>query len=185
MSRLSITVNAKDHTQGNPDALWTLVEYGDYECPYCGEAYPIVKRLQERLGDKLLFVFRNFPLREMHPHAEHAAETAEFAAASGNFWEMHDLLYMNQQTLEDEFLFQFADELGLSANKLRKSLIAETYRVRIDTDFRGGVRSGVNGTPTFFINGLRHDGPFYFEDLSEAIEQVQLVLTRVDFADNK
>ena len=149
MSRLSITVNAKDHMQGNPDALWTLVEYGDYECPYCGEAYPIVKRLQERLGDKLLFVFRNFPLREMHPHAEHAAETAKFAAASGNFWEMHDLLYMNQQTLEDEFLFQFADELGLSANKLRKSLIAETYRVRIDTDFRGGVRSGVNGTPPF------------------------------------
>jgi protein-disulfide isomerase len=86
--------------QGNSDARWTLVEY--YECPYFGEAHPIVKRLQERLGDKLLFVFRNFPLREIHPHGEHAAETAEFAAANGNLWEMHDLLHENQNNLEDE-----------------------------------------------------------------------------------
>ena len=169
MSRLSIPVNGNDHMQGNGDAPWTLVEYGDYECPMCGRAYPIVKRLQERLGDRLKFVFRNFPLREIHPYAEHAAETAEFAATDGQFWEMHDLLFENQETLEDEFLFQLAAEIGLSAHKLRGTLAAETYRNRIDADFRGGIRSGVNGTPTFFINGARHDGSYGFETLLEAI----------------
>lgn len=169
MSRLSIPVNGNDHMQGNGDAPWTLVEYGDYECPMCGRAYPIVKRLQERLGDRLKFVFRNFPLREIHPYAEHAAETAEFAATDGQFWEMHDLLFENQETLEDEFLFQLAAEIGLSAHKLRGTLAAETYRNRIDADFRGGIRSGVNGTPTFFINGARHDGSYDFETLLEAI----------------
>jgi protein-disulfide isomerase len=169
MSRLSIPVNGNDHMQGNGDAPWTLVEYGDYECPMCGRAYPIVKRSQERLGDRLKFVFRNFPLREIHPYAEHAAETAEFAATDGQFWEMHDLLFENQETLEDEFLFQLAAEIGLSAHKLRGTLAAETYRNRIDADFRGGIRSGVNGTPTFFINGARHDGSYDFETLLEAI----------------
>src|SRR5262245_55400810 len=149
MSKFSIAVNAKDHMQGNSDAPVILVKYGDYECPYCGEAYPMVKRLQELLGDNLLFVYRKFPLRENASHAEHAAETAEFATAHGRFWQMHDLLYENQQTLEDEFLFQLADELGLSADRLRESLVTEAYRARIDMDFRGGVRSGVNGTPTF------------------------------------
>ena len=171
MSRLSIPVNANDHMQGNGDARWTLVEYGDYECPMCGRAYPIVKRLQEHLGDRLKFVFRNFPLREIHPYAEHAAETAEFAAADGQFWEMHDLLFENQETLEDEFLFQLAAKIGLSAHELRRTLAAETYRDRIDADFRGGIRSGVNGTPTFFINGARHDGSYDFETLLEAIMQ--------------
>jgi protein-disulfide isomerase len=151
MSKLSVAVNAQDHAQGNPDALWTLVEYGDYECPHCGAAYPIVKRLQEKLGDKLLFVFRNFPLQEMHPHAEHAAEAAEFAGESELFWQMHDLLFENQQSLEDEFLLQFADELGLSQHKLSRSLRQRTYRDRVASDFRGGVRSGVNGTPTFSL----------------------------------
>ena len=171
MNRLSIVVNAADHMQGNANALWTLVEYGDYECPICGQAYPIVKGLKEHLGDRLLFVFRNFPLREVHPHAEHAAETAEFAAAHGNFWEMHDLLYENQENLEDESLCGFAAAVGLSAKELRGSLKAGIYRDRIDNDFRGGVRSGVNGTPTFFINGLRYDGFYDFDSLLEAIVQ--------------
>ena len=145
------------------------MEYGDYECPACGAAFPIVKRLQEHLGDRLKVVFRNFPLREIHPYAEHAAETAEFAAADGHFWEMHDLLFENQETLEDEFLFQLAAKMALSAHKLRRTLAAETYRDRVEGDFRGGIRSGVNGTPTFFINGVRHDGSYDFGTLLEAI----------------
>ena len=169
MSKLAIPVNENDHLHGNWEAAWTLLEYGDYQCPVCGEAYPIVKQLQEHLGDQLLFVFRNFPLRQIHPYAEHAAETAEFAGAHSSFWEMHDLLFENQQILEDEFLLQLAARIGLSAQKLGGSLASEIYRGRIDLDFRGGVRSGVNGTPTFFINGVRHDGSFDFETLSTAI----------------
>lgn len=171
VSRLLVPVNENDHVQGNPDAEWTLVEYGDYECPICGQAYPVVKRLQEHLGDHLVFVFRNFPLREIHPFAEHAAETAEFGAAHGRFWEMHDLLFQNREDLEDEILFQLAAEIGLSAHKLRRSLASEIYRGRIDLDFRGGIRSGVNGTPTFFINDVRHDASFDFDTLLMAIAE--------------
>ncbi|MBV8482901.1 MAG: thioredoxin domain-containing protein, partial [Verrucomicrobia bacterium] len=162
-----------DHIQGTPNAEWTLVEYGDYECPVCGQAYPIVKQLQEHLGDQLLFVFRNFPLREIHPNAEHAAETAEFAAAYGNFWEMHDVLFENQDRLEDEILIGLAAQIGLPASKLRRSLASEIFRGRIDLDFRGGIRSGVNGTPTFFINGVRHDGGFGFEMLLRAFAEAK------------
>jgi protein-disulfide isomerase len=171
MTRLLVPVNANDHRQGSADAAWTLVEYGDYECPVCGRAYPIVKQLQKRLGDQLLFVFRNFPLRQIHPHAERAAEAAEFAAADGRFWEMHDLLFENQQDLEDERLFQLAVQIGLSAQKLRRSLGSEIYQGRIDLDFREGIRSGVNGTPTFFINGVRHDGSFDFDTLLRALAE--------------
>jgi protein-disulfide isomerase len=145
--------------------------YGDYECSACGAAFPIVKRLQEYLGDKLLFVTVTFHCVKCIRNAEHAAETAEFAAAHGNFWEMHDPLYENQENLEDESLFGFAAAVGLSPNKLRRSLEAGIYRDRIDNDFRGGVRSGVNGTPTFFINGLRYDGFYDFDGLLEAIVQ--------------
>jgi protein-disulfide isomerase len=171
MNRLLVPVNANDHIQGTADAEWTLVEYGDYQCPVCGQAYPIVKQLQEHLGDQLLFVFRNFPLREIHPNAEHAAEAAEFAAAYGSFWKMHDVLFENQEFLEDEVLIGPAGRIGLSASKLRRSLASEIYRGRIDLDFRGGIRSGVNGTPTFFINGLRHDRGFGFETLLRAFAE--------------
>ena len=143
------------------------MEYGDYQCPACGQAYPVVQKVQERLGDQLLFVFRNFPLREIHPNAEHAAEAAEFASAYGSFWQMHDALFENQENLQDELLVGLAAEIGLPAHKLRRSLESESYRSRIEFDFLGGIRSGVNGTPTFFINGLRHDGPFDFDTLFE------------------
>ncbi len=171
MSKLSIPVTEKDHKQGNSKARCTLVEYGDYECPYCGEAHPIVMRLQKHFGDDLLFVFRNFPLSEIHKHAEHAAETAEFAAANERFWEMHDLLYENQEDLEDDSLLELAKQLHLSGDKLRKALEEGTYTARIKADFSGGVRSGVNGTPTLFINGQRHDGSFGFDDLAVAIQK--------------
>ncbi len=112
-AKMKPPVGANDHVQGTANAPVTLVEYGDYECPYCGEAYPIVKALQERLGKQMRFVFRNFPLSEMHPHAEHAAEAAEAAGGQGKFWEMHDLLYENQDALEDEDLARYAKALKL------------------------------------------------------------------------
>jgi protein-disulfide isomerase len=172
MSKLSVPVSDKDHRQGDPDAPCTLVEYGDYQCPSCGHAYPIVKRVQKHFGKRLLFVFRNFPLSEMHPYAEPAAETAEFAAAQHKFWEMHDLLYENQDRLDDALLFQLAAQLHLDPEKLRQALASNEFEPRVRADFRGGVRSGVNGTPTFFINGQRHDGAYDFASLLEAIDGV-------------
>lgn len=149
--------DARDHVQGPTSAPVTLVEYGDYQCPYCGMAHPIVKELQRSLGDQLRFVFRNFPLRDAHPHAEHAAETAESAAAQGKFWEMHDTLFENQERLDDRSLIGYADELGLDAEQVARDLDDGTWADRVRADFRSGVRSGVNGTPTFFINGARYD----------------------------
>jgi protein-disulfide isomerase len=149
----------RDHIQGPIDAPIKLVEYGDYECPYCGQAYPVVKAIQKRLGNRLCFAFRNFPLTNMHPNAEHAAEAAEAADEQGRFWEMHDLLYEHQDALEDEDLAQYASALGLDARRLISEVQAEAHLSRVREDFRGGARSGVNGTPTFFINGERYDGP--------------------------
>lgn len=169
MSVLKVPVTATDHIQGDEHADITLVEYGDYECPHCGHAYPIVKRVQKHFGKPLRFVFRNFPLGEMHPYAEDAAETAEFAAAQGKFWEMHDAIYENQDRLDDALLLELAGSLKLSAPALKKSLQTGEYTPKVKNDFSGGVRSGVNGTPTFFINGQRHDGPFEYADLVAGI----------------
>lgn len=161
----------RDHIQGPIDAPIALVEYGDYECPYCGEAYPIVKAIQERLGDRLCFAFRNFPLVNSHPHAEHAAEAAEAAGAQGRFWEMHDLLYENQDALEDEYLARYAATLGLDAEPLIKQVLAGAHTARIRDDFRSGARLGVNGTPSFFINGVRYDGATDVEELLGALTE--------------
>jgi protein-disulfide isomerase len=169
MSVLKIPVTAEDHAQGAEDAEVTLVEYGDYECPHCGRAYSIVKRVQKHFGKSLRFVFRNFPLSEMHPNAEAAAEVAEFAGAQGKFWEMHDLLFENQERLGDELFADLTKTLGLSTAALNKALEQGTFEARVRADFSGGVRSGVNGTPTFFINGHRHDAAFDFETLVSAI----------------
>jgi protein-disulfide isomerase len=160
-----------DHIQGPIDAPIALVEYGDYECPFCGEAYPAIKAIQERLGDRLCFAFRNFPLTNMHPHAEHAAEAAEAAGAQGKFWEMHDLLYENQAALDDEDLAEYAASLGLDARRLMADVLADAQIARVREDFRSGVRGGVNGTPTFFINGVRYDGAKGFDDLLAALSQ--------------
>ncbi|MGO8817197.1 MAG: DsbA family protein [Terriglobia bacterium] len=171
MSALKVPVGPSDHVQGEDDAGCTLVEYGDYECPHCGRAYPIVKRIQKHFGKRLRFVFRNFPLGEMHPHAESAAESAEFAGAHGKFWEMHDLLFENQASLSVELYLALAQELELAPTELRLALEGEKFKARVRTDFTGGVRSGVNGTPTFFINGRRHDAPFDYEYLVDAIDE--------------
>ena len=170
MSTLKIPVGPEDHVQGSADAECTLVEYGDYECPHCAHADPIVKRLQRHLGKRLRFVFRNFPLSQLHPHAEAAAETAEFAAARGKFWEMHDLIFENQSSLSLALFEKLAQQLGLSSADLLDALNRKEYEARVRADFTGGVRSGVNGTPTFFVNGQRHNGPFEYEDLLAAIE---------------
>ena len=170
MSELKVPVSSSDHIQGDDKAPITLVEYGDYQCPYCGAAYPIVKRVQKHFGKKLSLVFRNFPLVQAHPMAQSAAETAEFAAAHGKFWEMHDAIYENQRSLSVEFLAELAEGLGLSGAALAKALETQQYAEKVRADFMSGVRSGVNGTPTFFINGHRHDAAFDYEDLVEGIE---------------
>jgi protein-disulfide isomerase len=174
MATLKVPITAEDHAQGPESADVTLVEYGDYECPHCGRAYPIVQQVQKQIGKRLRFVFRNFPLREMHPHAEAAAELAEFAAAQGKFWEMHDRLFENQEHLGDTLFLELGEELKLSTTTLLQALEQRTFEARVRADFNGGVRSGVNGTPTFFINGHRHDGSFDFETLVSAIHQAMV-----------
>ena len=169
MTQLRTPVGPEDHAQGNTTAGCTLVEYGDYECPHCGRAYPIVKRVQEHFGDKLLFVYRNFPLTRSHPNAEPAAETAEFAATQGKFWEMHDLLFEKQDRLGRRLYEELAGEIGIDPVALGDALDGGRFTDRVRADFTGGVRSGVNGTPTFFINGQRHDGPFDYPALVGAI----------------
>jgi protein-disulfide isomerase len=171
MATLKTPVTPQDHIQGREDAQATLVEYGDYECPHCGAAYRIIKRVQKHFGRTLRFVFRNFPLREMHPHAESAAEVAEFAGVQGKFWEMHDHLFENQERLSGPLYSELAGELRLSPAALWEALEDGKYRNRVRADFSSGVRSGVNGTPTFFINGKRHDGAVDYESLVLAIQQ--------------
>ncbi|HEV7609214.1 MAG TPA: thioredoxin domain-containing protein [Steroidobacteraceae bacterium] len=162
---LKPAVGPNDHVQGRHDAPVTLVEYGDYECPYCGMAYPIVKRVQEALGDKLRFVFRNFPLTEAHPHAAAAAELAEASASQGKFWEMHDVLYEHQDALGPADLGRYIEELALDRAALKTALAGGAPHQRVRADFMSGVRSGVNGTPAFFINGRRFDGDWRDEEI--------------------
>jgi protein-disulfide isomerase len=161
----------RDHAQGSAAAAVTLVEYGDYECPYCGAAYPIVKEVQARLGENLRFVFRNFPITTSHPHAEQAAEAAEAAAVQGRFWEMHDLLYENQRRLGDRDLRAYAEQVGLELESFDKDLAEHVHAARVREDFMSGVRSGVNGTPTFYINDARHDDSYELETLLAAVER--------------
>jgi len=159
----------RDHIQGPADAAVTLVEYGDYECPYCGAAYPIVKQVQARMGERLRFVFRNFPITTSHPHAEQAAEAAEAAATQGRFWPMHDLLYENQRNLGDRDLRAYAEQLALDVELFDTELAGHVHAERVHQDFMSGVRSGANGTPTFYINGARHDDSYDLETLLAAL----------------
>ena len=168
-TRLTIPDPRHDHLQGPADAPVMLLEYGDYQCPACGDAYPMVKALQKRLGGHLCFAFRNFPLTNIHPHAEHAAEVAEAAGAQGRFWEMHDLLYENQGALDDEALVEYARSLGLDDARLAREIRDGHHAGRVREDFRHGVRASVNGTPTFFVNGERYDGAAGLEPLLGAL----------------
>ena len=148
----------------------TLVEYGDYQCPYCGAAHRSVQEVQARMGNRLRFVFRNFPISTSHPRAEQAAEAAEAAAAQGRFWPMHDLIFENQKRLSDRDLRDYAEQVGLDLERFDAELAEHVHAARVHEDFMSGVRSGVNGTPTFFVNGARHDDSYDVETLLAALE---------------
>lgn len=171
MPRLTQPVTAQDHALGPASAPVTLVEYGDFECPHCGAAFPIIKQIQQALDGRLRFVYRHFPLTETHPHAQMAAEAAEAAGAQGSFWEMHNLLFQHQDRLEESGLIEYARELRLNEENFRRDLEEHTFTRLVEEEFIGGVRSGVNGTPTFFINAERYDGPADFDDLMAALRE--------------
>jgi protein-disulfide isomerase len=171
MAKLKVPVGPADHVAGGDEhAPVTLVEYGDYECPHCGHAHPIVQRVRKHFGNQLRFVFRNFPLTQIHPNAEMAAEAAEFAATKGKFWEMHDAIFENQNRLGEPLLTQLSGKLGLMASELTDAVETHEFLPRVKDDFMGGVRSGVNGTPTFFLNGERYEGSWEYGDLVAAIQ---------------
>jgi diadenylate cyclase len=164
-------VGARDHTRGPKDAPVTLLKYGDYECPYCGQAHPMLKELQERAGERVRFVFRHFPLDSVHPSARRAAQAAEAAAAQGRFWEMHDLLYENQGELGEDDLLRYATELGLDLQRFEKDLANDHHAWRIEEDRLSGGHAGVKGTPTFFVNGVRYTGPIDLDGLLATVEE--------------
>ena len=167
---LAVPVTKDDHIRGNPNAPITLIEYGDYECPFCAMAHTITHQVTQHFGYRIRFVFRHFPLTQIHPFAEMAAEAAEFAGARGLFWEMHDAIYENQAALGLTLLLSLARKLGLSDMAMGAAIANNEYAPKIQRDFLGGVRSGVNGTPTFFIGDRRHDGSWDYDSLVDAIE---------------
>ena len=172
MSRLTAPVSGADHRSGADDAPITLVEYGDFECPSCGAAYPTVEVVRRKMGARLRFVFRHFPLTQMHPHALHAAEAAEAAGAQGKFWQLHAMLFEHQDALDDADLVRYAKALHLDVERFTRELASEMYVARVRKDIQSGIKSGVNGTPTFFINGVRFDGSWDEADLLGALEAV-------------
>ena len=172
---LTPPVGRGDHVQGSASAPVTLVEYGDYQCPFCGDTYPIIKELQNHFGDQLRFVFRNFPRTKIHAYAQRAAEAAEAAGAQGKFWEMHDYLYENQDALDAENLRRAADALGLDRVKFDRDVAEHVFLGRVQEDIQSGIDSGVGGTPTTFINGVRNDGEDDYETLAAKIEEAILL----------
>ena len=170
MVPLTASVGLGDHIQGAETAIVTLVQYGDYQCPSCGSAYPIIKEVQKHFGSQLRFIFRHFPSSDIHPYAEAAAEVAEFASAHGKFWEMHDRLFKNQICLSATLFSDLTKELKLSPVAMFKALEDGEFTARVRSDYNGGVRSGVNGTPTLFVNGYRHDDAPDFKTLSSVIQ---------------
>jgi protein-disulfide isomerase len=169
MSKLRPAVSENDHQTGNPSSATTLVEFGDYQCPHCGHAYPLLKKLIKETD--IHFVFRNFPLQEVHPAAMMAARAAEAAALQDKFWEMHDLIFEHQSTMNGSIFLQFAEELKLDMQKFAEDWKSEAVGVRVELDFESGLKSGVNGTPGFFINGHKldsYDGTY--ESLLSAVQ---------------
>jgi protein-disulfide isomerase len=171
-SRLVVPVTTQDHISGPDNAAVTLIEYGDYQCPYCGEAELEIRAVRKALADRLRFVFRNFPLAEAHPYAPQAAAAAEAADLQGKFWPMHDMLFRNQQALDEGSLFSYAAEIGLDVARFGADLESSAVLERVDRDIEGGERSGVEGTPSFFINDLKYEDSWDRESLLEALEAV-------------
>lgn len=170
MTRLVPPLGPKDHLRGNPRAGTSLVEYGDYQCPYCGRAHFIVKKLLQVMSDQVRFAYRHFPLTQAHPRALRAAEAAEAAGSQGQFWPMYDLLFENQDALEEDDLIRYAGVIGLDVKAFADDLARHRDVDRIKRDFVSGARSGVNGTPTFFIDGFRFDGSWDLDSLVAALE---------------
>jgi len=169
-AHLQPVIGDQDHHQGPAKASLQLVEYGDYQCSYCGQAYPAVQAAQRALGDKLEFVFRNFPLTEVHPHAQQAALAAEAAASQHKFWEMHDALYEHQDQLDAQHLVGFARQLGLDIEQFTQDMQSSATAGKVESDFESGIRSGVNGTPSFFLNGQKFDGAWQGQGLTEFLQ---------------
>lgn len=172
MNTLTVPINERDHLRGSPDAPVVLVEYGDFECPYCGAAYGVVKKLEQELPDTLAVVFRQFPLVDVHPHALLAAEAAEAAGAQGSFWKMHDLLYEHQDALAAADLLKYAAALHLDLKRFASDLSGHAFLSKVQGDMKGGLQSGIKGTPTFFINGVLHRGGY---DEASLLASIMLV----------
>lgn len=170
MIQLIPAVNSKDNISGNPNAILELVEYGDYECPYCGRAYPIIKEIQRRLDSELKFVFRNFPLSHIHPHAFSAAVATEAAARQGKFWEMHDIIFEHQKTLGPGNIFVYAASIGLDIDRFKNDISQSDLTAKVEDDFESGVRSGDNGTPSFFVNGRKFNGDWGTHQLFDYLQ---------------
>jgi protein-disulfide isomerase len=164
-TQLKPSVGSNDHLQGNRNAPLELVEFGDYQCPHCGRAYPIIKAVQQSMGDQLKFVFRNFPLSEIHPEAFESAIATEAAALQDKFWEMHDIIFEHQLHLDPEYLFLYAQKIGLDLNQFKDDIQRKALADKVEADFESGVRSGVNGTPSFFINGKKYQGSWEQSEL--------------------
>jgi protein-disulfide isomerase len=158
MNQLQQPVSSIDHIYGNQDANIELVEYGDFECPHCGRAYPMIKEIKQQLGKELKFVFRNFPLTKIHPNALSAAMATEAAALQGRFWEMHDIIFEHQHSLDPDNLLLLAGRIGLDLDRFKNDIHNEQLIGKVEKDFETGIRSGVNGTPSFFINGVKYEG---------------------------
>jgi protein-disulfide isomerase len=171
MASLKPPVSVSDHVKGNPNAPGQLVEYGDFQCPHCGAAHPITKEIEKHFGDRLSFVFRHFPLSESHPMAFAAAIASEGAANQGKFWEMHDLIYENQRNLSHATLLSMAIDLKIDKGTFKKDIQNQELAKKVETDFESGIVSGVNGTPTFYINGSQHYGTFEYHVLENAINE--------------
>jgi len=178
MVQLTLPVGERDHVQGLEDAPVTLIEYGDYQCSNCRQVHFIVKEIQQRLGKQLRFAFRHFPLMAIHPYAQYAAEIAEAASAQGRFWEIHEFLFEYQQTLGGTFVLKYSTQLGLDSDQLEQEVAEHRYAQLVREDLRSGISSGVNGTPTFFINRIRYEGPWNLERLLAAIKEANNAQSR-------
>jgi Na+/H+ antiporter NhaA len=159
----------RDHIRGPEDALVTLVEYGDFECPFCGQAESVIRELLASFDEDVRYVWRHLPLNDVHPHAQLAAEASEAADAQGRFWEMHDTLLGHQGDLRQTHIVGYAEELGLDAQRIVEELRHRTHATRVSRDVAGADESGVSGTPTFFVNGRRHYGAYDIETLSDTV----------------
>jgi len=159
MATLAIPLSVHDHVRGRVDAPLTLVQYGDFQCSHCARVYPMVLEIADDLGDSLAFALRHFPVPQIHPMAQRAAEAAEAAASQGRFWEMATELYENQEELDDDRLTRCARKADLDIKRFKKEMMSGIHASRVRADYLGGVRSAVKGTPTFFINGQIYEGP--------------------------